>query len=127
MFTETLSQAVDRLTTHGYTDDFRAEPDGLRAVVAGVLYRPESLIVEEVARFEGTSDPADEAIVLALHCREDGIKGTYTVPFGPGVGALDAEMMHRLRDMNTKAIAAPLSSRTASSSHCMSKSSDSSR
>ncbi len=102
MFTESLSQAVDRLTAQGYTDDFRAEPDGMRAVVAGVLYRPELLVVEEVGRFEGISDPADEAIVLALHCREDGTKGTYTVAFGPGVGALDAEMMHRLRDATTR-------------------------
>ncbi len=102
MFTETLSQAVDRLTAHGYTDDFRAEPDGMWALVAGILYPPESLVVEEVARFEGISDPADEAIVLALHCREDGTKGTYTVPFGPGMGALDAEMMHRLRDMTKR-------------------------
>jgi hypothetical protein len=98
MFTETLSQAVDRLTAAGYTDDFRAEPDGMRAVVAGVIYRPESLAIEEVVRFEGISDPADEAIVFALHCREDGIKGTYTVPFGPEMGALDAEMIRGLRN-----------------------------
>ena len=102
MFTESLSQAVDRLTAQGYTDDFRAEPDGMRAVVAGVLYRPESLVVEEIGRFEGISDPADEAIVLALHCREDGIKGTYTLPYGPEMGALDAEMMRRLRDTTTR-------------------------
>ena len=101
MCTETLSQAVDRLTAHGYTDDFRAEPEGLRAIVAGILYQPETLVVEEVARFEGISDPADEAMVLALHCREDRIKGTYTVPFGPGIGALDAEMVHRLQDKTT--------------------------
>jgi hypothetical protein len=74
----------------------------MRAIVAGILYRPELLVVEEVARPEGISDPADEAIVLALHCRDDGIKGTYTVPFGPGVGALDAEMIHRLRDATTR-------------------------
>ena len=102
MCTETLSHAVDRLTAHGYTDDFRAEPDGMRALVAGTLYQPELLVVEEVARLEGLSDPADEAIVLALHCKEDGIKGTYTVPFGPGMGALNAEMMHRLRDATTR-------------------------
>ncbi len=101
MLTETLSEAVDRLTVAGYEDSFRAEPDGLRAIVDGVLRRPESLVVEEVVRFEGSSDPADEAMVLALHCREDGIKGTYTVPFGPGIGALDAEMIRRLRDKTT--------------------------
>ncbi len=102
MFTETLSQAVDRLTAGGYEDFFRAEPDGLRAVVAGVLYQPESLVVEEVVRFEGISDPADEAIVLALNCREDGIKGTYTAPFGPVMGALDAEMVRRLRGVTSR-------------------------
>ncbi len=97
MLMETVSEALDRLTVAGYEDSFRAEPDGLRAVVAGTLHRPESLVVEEIVRFEGISDPADEAMVLALHCREDGIKGKYTVPFGPGIGALDAEMVHRLQ------------------------------
>ncbi len=53
MFTETLSQAVDRLTAQGYTDEFRAERDGMRAIVSDILYRPELLVVEEVARFEG--------------------------------------------------------------------------
>ncbi len=96
MFMETLSQAVDRLTAGGYADDFRAEPGGLRALGADVLYRPESLAVDEVVRFEGITDPADEAIVLALHCEKDGTKGTYAVAFGPGMGALDAEMVRRL-------------------------------
>ena len=102
MFTETLSQAVDRLTAAGYTDDLRAELDGMRAVVAGIAYRPESLAIEEDVRFEGITDAANEAIVLALHCREDGIKGTYTLPFGPGMGALDAEMIRRLRNTTTR-------------------------
>jgi hypothetical protein len=34
--------------------------------------------------------------VLALTCEGDGIKGTYTVAYGPGIGALDAEMGRRL-------------------------------
>ena len=96
MFTETLSQAVDRLTAAGYTDDFRAEPGGLRAVVADILYPPESLCLVEIDRFEGPTDPADEALLLALTCEADGIKGTYTVTYGPGIGALDAEMVRRL-------------------------------
>ncbi len=102
MFTETLSQAVDRLTADGYTDDFRAEPGGLRAIVADVLYRPESLDIEEIVRFEGITDPADEAIVLALRSEKDGIKGTYAVAYGPGMGPLDAEMIRRLPDKRTR-------------------------
>jgi hypothetical protein len=52
MLTEARSQAVDRLTAEGYTDDFRAEPGGLRAVVADVLDQPEALAIEEVVRKE---------------------------------------------------------------------------
>ena len=69
MLTETLSEAVDRLTAAGYEDSFRAEPEGLRAVAAGVLHRPESLVVEEIVRFEGISDPAAEAADLPAACR----------------------------------------------------------
>ena len=49
-------------------------------------------------RFQGIRDPAHDAIVLALHCTEDGIKGTYPVPFGPGMDALEDEMMRLLRE-----------------------------
>jgi hypothetical protein len=41
MLTEARSQAVDRLTAEGYTDDFRA-----------VLDQPEALAIEEVVRKE---------------------------------------------------------------------------
>ncbi len=102
MFTETLSQAVDRLTADGYTDDFRAEPGGLSAIFADVIYRPETLAIEEVVRFEGITDPADEAIVLTLRSEKDGIKGTYAVAYGPGTGPLDAEMIRRLPDKTTR-------------------------
>ena len=102
MFTETLAQAVDRLTAEGYTDGFRAELGGLRALAVDVLYQPEELSIGEVVRFEGSTDPADEAIVLALHCEKDGVKGTYAAAYGPATAALDAEMIRRLPDTTTR-------------------------
>jgi hypothetical protein len=96
MAIETLSGAVSRLSAAGYTDDFRAEPEGLRAVVAGCLHRPESMCIDEVVRFEGITDPADEVIVFALRCETHGTKGTYVIPYGPAVPETDAEMVRRL-------------------------------
>ena len=93
---ETLSEAVDRLTAAGYQDDFRAEPAGLRAVRTGCVHLPESLVIDEVVRFEGTTDPGDEAIVFALRCREHGIKGTYVTAYGASMPSIDAEMVRRL-------------------------------
>jgi GrpB-like predicted nucleotidyltransferase (UPF0157 family) len=96
MSVETVSHAVDRLTAGGYRDDFRAEVDGLRAVHAGCVHPPESLIINEVVRFEGITDPDDEAIVFALRCEPHGVTGTYATSYGAGMAALDADMVRRL-------------------------------
>lgn len=93
---ETLAEAVDRLTSAGFREDFRATPSGLMAVATGDTYEPESLEIEEVVRFEGPTDPADESILFALRCGADGAKGTYVTAYGPCVDPLDAEMVRRL-------------------------------
>lgn len=54
--------------------------------------------MDEVARFEGASDPADEAAVFALTCGHCGAKGTYTTAFGPAMTADDAELVRQLVD-----------------------------
>ena len=62
------------------------------------MHEPESLLVEEIERFEGASDPQDEAVLFALRCETHGTRGTYVVAYGPNVDALDAEMVRRLTD-----------------------------
>jgi hypothetical protein len=96
MSMETLAQAVERLTAAGYEHDFRAEPEGLRAVGTGCVYAPESLVIEEALRFEGASDPQDEAALFALRCEAHGTRGTYVVAYGPAMDPLDVEIVRRL-------------------------------
>jgi hypothetical protein len=98
MAMETLSQAVERLAAAGYRDSFRAEAGGLRAVGTGCVHDPESLVIEELVRFEGESDPEDEAVLFALRCEVHGTRGTYVVTYGASTDALDAEMVRRLSD-----------------------------
>ena len=93
---EDLAHAVERLTAAGFRDDFRAERGGLRAVRTGRIHDPESLVVEEIVRFEGESDPADEVVVYALESGSHDTKGTYVVTYGTYVDPLDAEMVRRL-------------------------------
>lgn len=92
-----LAASIDRLTAAGYTDSFKAEPQGVRAFRAGCLHPPERLRVVEVLRFEGPTNPDDEAILFALECEEHGTRGTYAVPYGPQTPAADAEALRRLR------------------------------
>jgi len=97
-FERPMARVVDRLTKAGYSDLFRGEPGGVRAIHADHLHAPEELVVESIDRFEGISDPADEAMVLAVRSSTDGCRGTYTVPYGKNMPAIDAEMVARIPD-----------------------------
>jgi hypothetical protein len=94
---ETVSEALQRLTAAGYTDEYRAEAQGLRSHSNGTVHPPDRFRVDEIVRFEGDSDPSDESAVFALTAEADGTKGTYTVAYGPMMDGLDAEIIRRLR------------------------------
>lgn len=93
---ETLSEAIGRLEAAGYREGFRATREGLCALASGRSYAPESLAVDRRLRFEGPTDPGDEAILFALRA-SDGVCGTWAIAFGPGRDPLDAEIARRLR------------------------------
>lgn len=93
---DTIAAAVERLTAAGYTGDFRGEARGLRELRSGRLWAPEDLVVDELVRFEGDTDPASEAAVLALRSRDGAVRGTYAVAYGPAMDAADAEHFRRL-------------------------------
>ena len=93
---ETVSEALQRLTAAGYTDDYRAEAQGLRSQSSGTSHPPDRFRVDEIVRFEGDSDPSDESAIFALTLEPDGTKGTYTVAYGPMMERHDADMVRRL-------------------------------
>src|SRR5262245_64442488 len=93
---ETLSEAVDRLRAAGYHDSFRAEARGMRALAAGRLYAPEELAIDETVRFEGPTDPGDEAILFAIRSRDGAVRGTFVSGYGTAVDPANAELVHRL-------------------------------
>jgi hypothetical protein len=79
---DTLLDATDRLRTRGFSNDFRATATGLlRCLQGGSEHDPGIMRIEEVVRYEGASDPNDQAIMLALSC-ECGRKGLYSAAFG---------------------------------------------
>jgi hypothetical protein len=93
---ETLSEAVDRLRSAGYRDSFQPDAGRLRALAAGRLFAPEELVVDEIIRFEGPTDPGDEAILFALRSDDGAVRGTYAAGYGAGVDPANAELVRRL-------------------------------
>lgn len=93
---ETLTDAMTRLRTAGYLIEFSATDDGhLCCGSCGARQDPETMTVHETVRFEGDSNPDDEAILFALACG-CGCSGQYSAAYGPDTPAADAEILHRL-------------------------------
>ncbi len=93
---ETLVEAMQRLRGGGYAHDFVASHDGsLVCRSCGTSQAPEAVEIRETVRFEGDSNPDDEAILFALAC-VDGCLGQYSAAFGPGTAAADARALERL-------------------------------
>jgi hypothetical protein len=93
---ETLVEAMRRLRSGGYTHDFVASLNGnLVCRACGTSRAPEAIAIRETVRFEGDSNPDDEAILFALAC-VDGCLGQYSAAFGPGTAAADVRALERL-------------------------------
>ena len=93
---ETLTEAIDRMRTRGYEVDFASTSDGLLVCLAcDAVYDPAVIAIDHTVRFEGDSNPDDEAILLALR-GADGCMGLFTAAFGPSVPANDAQVLRLL-------------------------------
>jgi len=79
---ETLREAIARLEGRGFVGAFRPRPGGLLELDGAEAVAPENLVVEEVVRFEGESDPEDEAVLFALRTRDGRIRGTFVAGYG---------------------------------------------
>jgi hypothetical protein len=93
---ETMTAAVARLRAGGYVSELSATEDGrLLCHSCGVSDDPEVMAVHEIVRFEGESNPDDEAILVALQCT-CGQRGLYSAAFGPDTPPEDAAVLRRL-------------------------------
>jgi hypothetical protein len=86
----TPASVMQDLNGRGFTEQFKAVPEGLRAVRSGQTFAPGEVTIVENYRFEGESDPDDMSIVYAIETRS-GLRGTLIDAFGvyadPRVGA----------------------------------------
>jgi hypothetical protein len=81
---ETVLDAVRLLEADGYTADFTVLPGvGVQCGSCAKTHTASDALVDRVFRFEGTSDPDDEAIVLGLRCPHCNAKATLVSAFGP--------------------------------------------
>jgi hypothetical protein len=90
---------VDAWRADGYEADFEVVDGGrIASDATGRTYEPEELQVDRIHRHEGTTDPGDEELLLAVTCPETGVKGTLTLAYGAYASAAEAEVARRIPD-----------------------------
>jgi len=94
--TESLSEALVRLQARGFTHDLRADAGLLRDLATGERHDPELLAIAEIVRFEGASDPDEQAILFALETPTGRPLGTYATAYGPAMPPEDVEIVRRI-------------------------------
>jgi hypothetical protein len=93
---DTVSEAVRLLAELGYTDEIEVSPSGLRCAGCRTVHAPDQVVVNHTFRFEGPSDPADEAIVLGVECPACGHRGIVVSAYGPTADPDVLEVLARL-------------------------------
>ena len=94
----TVSEAIAALRANGYDHDFSVTDDGqLRCGQCGVAFAASEAIVDVTYRFEGESDPDDEAVVFGVRCGSCGIRGVLVAGYGPAATAAEAAVVTALR------------------------------
>lgn len=98
MSRDTLSEVQNNLVTAGFTEDLIADNGNLRAASSGRIFAVDDLTVSGVYRFEGQTDPGDEAILFALGTATGEPVGTFAAPYGPAVASADEAVIQALHD-----------------------------
>lgn len=93
---DTVTEAVQGLKQRGYSIDFNLEFDRLICPKTSISLRPKDFEITEMHRFEGMTDPADEAVVFAIEGKNGSVKGILVDGFGPSAETLDGEMVKKL-------------------------------
>jgi len=93
---DTVTEAIRFLVDAGYKDEIRLVTGGLECDSVDGVYDASEAVVDQTFRFEGASDPGDEAIVLGISLPDWGVKGVLSSAYGAAVEPEQAKVLRAL-------------------------------
>ncbi len=93
----TVTEVIAHLRKEGYLQDFNLQQNCLVCSDGGYSVFHNEFVIDKVYRFEGDSDPADEATVYAISSPKYGIKGILVNGAGIYTDGLTDEMLDTLQ------------------------------
>jgi len=93
----TLVDAIAALRGDGFDHDFSVAADAfLLCSECGGTHPATEALIEATSRFEGESDPGDEAVLFGLRCLHCGVLGVLVAAYGPAATAEEADVVTAL-------------------------------
>ncbi len=93
----TMTEVITALRKDGYVEDFNLQQNCMQCRNGHFSVFHDEFVIDKVYRFEGDSDPADEATVYAISCPKYGIKGILVNGAGIYTDELTDEMLESLK------------------------------
>lgn len=99
-----LEEALQALEGQGFFTVFKPVPGGRVRCSSCDLEAPaDAMRIEAQHRVEGASDPADNVLVVGLHCPGCNDRGTLVLPYGPRARRDDADVLRALHPLRQRA------------------------
>ena len=93
---DTVTAATEGLRQRGFDLDFNIAFDKIRCQQNGICLNPDQFEIVEHHRFEGNSDPADQAIVFAIQSIDSKLKGILVDGYGASADDSSEDMIRKL-------------------------------
>jgi hypothetical protein len=94
---DTLSETMEALRKEGYVEDFNLRQDCLECREGQFRVFADEFKIDEFFRFEGQTDPADEAVLYAISSENHQIKGLLVSGYGMYTEAVTNELLAKLQ------------------------------
>ena len=97
----TLSSLTTTAVRKGFSENFSVDKGGklLKSPSTGNTYHPQDVRIENFYRFEGASDPGDNAILYCLQTN-DGTKGMLIDSYGHDADAAISEFIKKVEEIH---------------------------
>ncbi|MCO4291310.1 phosphoribosylpyrophosphate synthetase [Solitalea sp. MAHUQ-68] len=92
---DSLMEALDGLKERGFNLNFNLKNDHLACEEHDLFWHPEHFEIVEVYRFEGMTDPDEQAAVYAIQS-DEGQKGVFVSAYGIYMDAVSEELLKKL-------------------------------
>ncbi|MEQ1722915.1 MAG: hypothetical protein ABL930_07040 [Pseudobdellovibrio sp.] len=93
----TLTEGIEAFEAQGYSGNITPNFDHLSLNSGEIKIFPKDIVIDDIVRFENSSDPDDQSILYAISNTDKSIKGLYIDSYGAYHDELSQELLDAIQ------------------------------